>query len=163
MSAEDALKTYFGYKNTLQGVHKSNYTDSNWINLLKIELDARRPVIYAGRGNEGGHAFVCDGYDNNNYFHFNWGWSGQNDGYFVLTALNPGSGGAGGGSYEFTDAQRAIIGIEPANGGTTPQNYDLSLYSDLNMSSTQIWFRSAFDLAVDIPTMEQVVFQVNLG
>lgn len=163
-SAEDALKTYFGYKNTLQGVHKSNYSNSNWINLLKTELDAGRPMIYAGRGEEGGHCFVCDGYDNNNYFHFNWGWAGQNDGYFALTALNPGSGGAGGGSYEFTDAQRAIICIEPVtSGGSTLQNYDLRLYSDISMSASQIWFRSAFSLTVDIVNKGTDIFSGQFG
>ena len=141
VSAEDALKAYFGYKNTLQGLHKSDYTESNWINLLKNELNGGRPIIYAGRGSEGGHCFVCDGYDSNNFFHFNWGWAGQNDGYFALAALNPGSGGAGGGSYEFTDAQRAIIGIEPATSGTVPQTYDLRLYSALVCHQTESGLR----------------------
>jgi len=146
---EYALKTYFGYKTTLKGVKKANYTQTNWINLLKAELDAGRPMVYAGFG-DGGHCFVCDGYDNNDYFHFNWGWGGSYDGYFVLNALNPGSGGIGGGSYSYNDGQQAVIGIEPANGGTTPQNYDLRLYSNLNMSETQIWFRSDFSATVSI-------------
>lgn len=150
VSAEDALKTYFGYKSTLKGLHKSDYKESDWINLLKNELNGGRPIIYAGRGSEGGHCFVCDGYDSNNFFHFNWGWAGQNDGYFALAALNPGSGGAGGGSYEFTDAQRAIIGVEPATSGATPQTYDLSLFTALSMPSDRIWFKNAFDLNVDV-------------
>lgn len=162
VSAEDALKTYFGYKTTLKGIHKSHYTNANWINLLKGELDAGRPMIYAGTGDAGGHAFVCDGYDSNNYFHFNWGWSGQNDGYFSLSALNPGSGGAGGGSYQFTDSQRAIIGIEPANGGM-PQSYDLRLYSNLSMSATQIWFGSDFSVNVSIGNYGTSTFSGQLG
>jgi len=146
---EYALKTYFDYKSTLLGIKKANYTNANWMNLLNTELDAGRPMVYAGFG-DGGHCFVCDGYDNNNYFHFNWGWGGAYDGYFALNALNPGPGGTGGGSYSYNDGQQAVIGIEPANGGATPQNYDLRLYSNLNMSATQIWFKSAFSLSTDI-------------
>jgi len=146
---EHALKTYFGYKSTLQGIKKASYSNANWITLLKNELNASRPIVYAGFG-DGGHCFVCDGYDNNDYFHFNWGWAGQNDGYFALSALNPGSGGAGGGSYEFTNGQQALIGIEPANNGTAPQTYDLRLYSALNMPSVKIWFKNAFDLDVNV-------------
>jgi hypothetical protein len=147
--AEYALKTYFGYKSSLQGVKKASYTIANWINLLKTELDAGRAMIYAGFG-DGGHCFVCDGYDNNNYFHFNWGWGGSYDGYFALDALNPNSGGIGGGSYSYNDGQQAIIGIEPANGGTTSQSYDLKLYSDPSMSASKIWFTDAFSLTVNI-------------
>ncbi len=159
---EYALKTYFGYKSTLQGVEKSYYNNSNWINLLKTELDAGRPMVYAGFG-DGGHCFVCDGYDNNNYFHFNWGWGGPYNGYFALNALNPGSGGIGGGSYSYNDGQQAIIGIEPVNGGTTPQNYDLRLYSNLNMSATQIWFTNPFSLTVDIGNFGNGSFSGQLG
>lgn len=159
---EYALKTYFGYKSTLKGIKKANYTNADWINLLKTELDAGRPIIYAGFG-DGGHCFVSDGYDNNDFFHFNWGWGGSYDGYFALDALNPGSGGIGGGSYTYNDGQQAIIGIEPANGGTTSQDYDLSLYSDLSMSASRIWFTDAFSLKVDIVNKGEGSFSGQFG
>ncbi|WP_329905580.1 C10 family peptidase [Porphyromonas pogonae] len=57
--------------------------------MVKSELDAGRPVQYAGMGREGGHSFVCYGYKTDGYFHFNWGWGGKLYGYFKLTALNP--------------------------------------------------------------------------
>lgn len=148
-ATESALKNYFGYKNTLQLIVRSSYNQTQWINLLKTELDASRPILYAGIGSGGGHAFVCDGYDNNDFFHFNWGWGGNPDGYFQVNALNPGSLGTGGGSGGFNTNQQAIIGIEPINGGA-PQTYDLQLYSNINMPSTQIWFTNPFSLTVDI-------------
>ena len=159
---EYALKTYFNYKTTLQGVQKANYTDLNWLAMLKTEIDAGRPMVYAGFG-DGGHCFVCDGYDNNNYFHFNWGWGGYYDGYFALNALNPGSGGIGGGSYTYNDGQQAIIGIEPSAGGTTAQNIDLRLYASLNMPSTKIWFKSAFSLSTDIANYGTSSFNGDLA
>ena len=110
----NALITYFNYKSTATFQEKSSYTNDAWIALLKSDLNASKPVQYSGRGT-GGHAFVCDGYDNNDNFHFNWGWSGNNNGFYALTSLNPGSGGAGGSNYNFTNNQAAIIGIEPGS------------------------------------------------
>ena len=114
-SAEAAFKCYFGYNNNLQGRRKGNIDDSEWIDMLKAELDAGRPVMYSGFDESltDGHAFVCDGYNNSNYFHFNWGWSGSNDGYFAITSLNPGSGGWGSSQYDFTYSQQALFGVEP--------------------------------------------------
>ena len=142
--SEYALKNYFGYKTTAHGEMKNNYSDSQWKSMVKAELDASRPLIYAGFGN-GGHCFVCAGYDNNDRFYFNWGWSGQNDGYFSLSALNPGSGGAGGGSYSFTNNQQAIFGLEPdgegggGGGGGGSTNTTIQLSSNVSVAS-QIWF-----------------------
>ncbi|MDW8274358.1 MAG: C10 family peptidase, partial [Chitinophagales bacterium] len=116
--AEYAYKTYFGYDPaSVRGVLRSNYTTSQWISLLKAELDAGRPLQYAGIGGGGGHTWVCDGYDNNNFFHMNWGWGGNSDGYFNLNNLNPQSLGAGGGTGGFNSNQHAVIGIKPKNSG----------------------------------------------
>ena len=95
--SENALKDYFGYKNTLYSVYKDQTTSANWVNILTAEMDAGRPVIESGHGG-GGHAFVCDGYDNNGLFHINWGWGSAYNGYFAHNALNPGGGGTGSGS-----------------------------------------------------------------
>lgn len=115
----ESLKKYFGYATTLKYVENRNYTQSGWIALLRSELDAKRPMQYRGSGTGGGHSFVCDGYNDNNFFHFNWGWGGSADGYFNLNALNPGSLGTGGGSGGYNSGQAAIIGIQPANVVTT--------------------------------------------
>jgi len=104
----NALINYFGYKNTAQDVYLADYTTTNWRNLLKAELDAGRPIQYSGSTGSMGHAFVCDGYNASNQFHFNWGWSGYDDGYFAIGALNPTG-------YQFNTDNMAIIGIEPQN------------------------------------------------
>ncbi len=58
--------------------------------MLKNDLDAGRPIYYAGiTSNLSGHAFVCDGYKQNGFFHFNFGWSGLGDGWYMLSAVNP--------------------------------------------------------------------------
>jgi len=112
--SENALKDYFGYKNTLYSVYKDQTTDTNWVSILTAEMDAGRPVIEAGHGG-GGHAFVVDGYDNNGLFHINWGWGSAYDGYFAHNALNPGGGGTGSGStHSYNDNQSLVVGIEPS-------------------------------------------------
>jgi hypothetical protein len=146
--SEYALKTYFGYPSTLQGIDRSAYSESQWVNILKTELDASRPIIYAGFGNGGGHCFVCDGYDQNDLFHFNWGWSGYYDGYFSINALNPGGTGTGGGTGGFNSGHQAIIGVQAPGGGG--QTTTLQLYNSLQPSATTINYGQAFDIWTDL-------------
>jgi len=144
---EYALKTYFGYSSSLQGVIRANYTETQWIGLLETELDAGRPVIHTGSGTHGGHCFVCDGYDNNNYMHMNWGWSGNSDGYFQISALNPAALGTGGGSGGFNNYQSAIIGIKPPTSAVT---YDMRLYASVTPSASSISYGQSFTVSTNI-------------
>ncbi len=105
--ARDALVEYFNYDtNTLYG-ERMWYSPSNWEGMMRSDLDGHRPVLYAGQDPSYGHAFVCDGYQGTNYFHFNWGWSGWNNGYFYISNLNSGNG-------TFNNAQKAVFHIAPA-------------------------------------------------
>ncbi len=158
-TCEYAYKTYFGYDpNTIQGLRRSNYSDSAWIQLLKNELDAGRPVQYAGFG-QGGHTFVCDGYDINNYFHMNWGWGGYADGYFLIDALNPGSGGTGAGAGTYNNGQQAIIGIQPLQGGNNnTNNFDITLYDYVTANPNPVWFGSPFTVHTDVANWSQQTF-----
>jgi hypothetical protein len=63
---------------------KSDFTQTSWIALLKGDIDVDRPIYYSGSSTEGGHAFVCDGYQGTD-FHFNFGWSGYGNGYYSLS------------------------------------------------------------------------------
>lgn len=101
----DALTRYFDYTRHLRKENRSDYTDEEWITLLKECLDQRQPIFYSGFGSAG-HAFVCDGYDKDNLFHFNWGWGGTANGYFSLGNLNPNG-------HDFSSSNFAILGIVP--------------------------------------------------
>lgn len=116
-----ALDTYFDYSSNMESLFKSYYTNTEWINILKHELNASRPILYSGWDiNGGGHSFICDGYDNNNNFHFNWGWGGYCDGYYAIGALSPGSGGTGSGSGIYNEDNFIIIGVEPNTPSINP-------------------------------------------
>ncbi len=146
--AEYAYKTYFGYDaSTLVGVMRQTQTDQQWIAMMKAELDAGRVMQYAGIGSGGGHTWVCDGYDDNNFFHMNWGWSNQNNGFFNLDALNPTSLGTGGGDGGFNSNQQVIKGIKPPGGTTPPAPAALSITSGISLNpGFQLDFNSAFDV-----------------
>ncbi|MCI5081909.1 MAG: thiol protease/hemagglutinin PrtT [Saprospiraceae bacterium] len=158
----DALKQYFSYSSTTQFVDRENYSDAAWLQLMKTELDNSRPIEYGGIGQGGGHAWVCDGYDNSNFFHMNWGWGGYQDGYFTLNALNPSTGGTGAGDSGFNYYQQAVIGIQPAdgNGGggggnePDPNAYsNLAVYSNISINPYPIDFAQPFDVSVDIANL----------
>jgi len=122
-----ALSRNFFYANDMQSPYKEQYSDAVWKNMIITDIDARRPVVYGGAKNtagEDGHSFVCDGYDTDTNFHFNFGWSGDKDGYFVLSSINPGSGGIGSTSYDFTYNQHAVFGIKP--GLQTTRSFTIS-------------------------------------
>ena len=138
--ARTALKNYFDC-DTVLGYYRSDYNLTNWTTLLKGELDAGRPILYAGTGNAGGHAFVCDGYDNNGKFHINWGWGGTSDGYFGISALNPSALGTGGGAGGFNTNQQALF-VRPGKKET--ENYDLRLYRQLTINQDTIPMNSPF-------------------
>lgn len=112
-SIDNSLKDYFGYSASMRVVSRGYYTKDQWRDLLTAELDLGHPIVYVGSGDAGGHGFVCDGYDNRGYLHFNFGWSGRGDGYFPVDSITPGTGGVGGGSYSFNMNNSALLGLVP--------------------------------------------------
>ncbi len=98
------------------------YKAERWIELLKTEIAAKRPVIYGGSNDRGeGHQFVFDGYTDTNFFSVNWGWGGLCDGYYLLSALDPVEQGIGGNSGGgFIKNQSAVFGLQPAREGSKP-------------------------------------------
>ena len=84
---ETALRSYFGYCGAKYR-QKTSYQEDAWIAMLKAELDLSHPIYYSGANGDSGHAFVCDGYDNNDLMHFNFGWSGSGDGFYSTYDVN---------------------------------------------------------------------------
>lgn len=118
MNIKHGLVRYFNYDPNMEYALRSYFSATEWKQKIIDNLQNVGPILYGGGSMlGGGHSFILDGYDGNGYFHFNWGWSGLSDGYYLLDALNPsslGTGGGSGGGYNFT--QDAVFGIQPPTG-----------------------------------------------
>ena len=129
---------YMNYAPSVQLVDRDFFGIDEWEKLIYSELSARRPVQYNGIASGSGHSFICDGYDGYGMFHINWGWSGENDGYYVLSVLNPYYDASLGRATRlgFCRNQSAVIGIQPPSEGILPplpgrvEIYNISLASD---------------------------------
>lgn len=96
----NALRKHWDYN---VGATLLNFGGDDWWNdKLKADLIAGKPILMGGSGS-GAHAFLCDGFKNINYFHFNWGWGGRYDGYFYMNNLKPGDGNFSREIYAFLD------------------------------------------------------------
>lgn len=113
------LVSHFKFSRGLDLRYRDFYRIDEWTSMVYGELSQGRPILYYGFSPLGGHAFICDGYLYDNgfgYFHFNWGWSGVSDGYFLINLLNPEYIGNGAEATGFNREQSAIFGLEPATG-----------------------------------------------
>ncbi len=115
--AAPALARYFNYDKSIVHRDRNYYTIDEWERFIIDDIDNGRPIMYHGQSNDGGHAFVLDGYNSDGYVHINWGWNGMSNGYFLLHALTPEKQGIGGFSGGYNSGQGAIFGIQPNRGG----------------------------------------------
>jgi hypothetical protein len=111
-SAQTSYTNYFGYNaSTIKGYQRTqgSYSDAAWLALIETDLNAHRPVQYAGQDpSEGGHTWVCDGYESNDYVHMNWGWAGDDNGYFSINNLQTTNG-----TFNPSTNHEILVGIQP--------------------------------------------------
>ncbi len=122
-----ALSTHFGYDPGVSYKKRSEVaSQQEWDQMVKNEIDAGRPVIYCGQDVSAGHAFVCDGYQGD-YLHFNWGWGGSANGFFLSTALNPTVSR----THHYNNLNTIVYNIKPA-ADAARQWSDLHITADAN-------------------------------
>ena len=147
-----ALVNYFGYAKDIIHRDRDYYTQSEWIEMMKADLDAGRPVYYHGQSTGGGHAFVIDGYNTDGYFHVNWGWGGLSDEYYQLATLDPYSGqGIGGAISGFAYSQGAIFNMHRPTGNETET-------PDFRMRGLYLYGGGT---SVETTKGKEVIFQLN--
>lgn len=110
-----ALYRNFNYSPDIAMRSRESYDTDEWIAIIRENLLRGEPIIYGGSGNMGGHEFVVDGIDENDYVHINWGWSGSSDGYFDINALEPETLGAGAGNGKFFYSHTMVVNIRPGD------------------------------------------------
>lgn len=124
-----ALINFFGYNKNLYAEGRDYLSLGAWKALILDQLYSGHPLCYSGMTSAtsgAGHFFVLDGYDaSTGKFHFNWGWGGAYDGYFDITALEPGGAGQAGalsGSYNYY--QQVFVNVQPTETGDYVAHYD---------------------------------------
>jgi len=111
-----AMSTYFKYNTDSQFRRKHDYNNTEWKQMIKTDLDARRPVYYSGYSESGGHAFVCDGYNSDDFFHFNFGWGGSGNGYYATQAIDSNTNVVNG----YGNGQGAVFNLHPRSNSNYP-------------------------------------------
>ena len=109
VDARAGLINFFRISPYSSYAEKAHFSNDEWDNMLRADLGNSRVVMYSGQGTSG-HSFVCDGYKTDDYYHFNFGWSGYADGWYLTDAVNP----AG---MNFSSLQSVIVGIVPDSTG----------------------------------------------
>ena len=153
----DAVLKYFGYTNCCRMVYRDNLALGEFQALLKNQFDMGWPTYYSGSDvdGQGGHAFVCDGYDDNDMFHFNWGWSGSGDGFYAIDELNVSS-------YAFNSGQAFIANYVPAsvfvNVSKAPNYFTAVPNGDEGFSVTLSWTNPTATLeGASIDSIEEMI------
>lgn len=139
-SAATGLQNFFGLRNARK-IDRKAYTEQAWMDIIYKQLNNNQPVVYGGLdAASGGHSFVLDGYDKDGKVHVNWGWYGEDNGYFYVADLDPHHNGF---SYQFNSAQDMIIDIKP-EAATEMLSADVTL-TDAGTLSSKIDLGKKFD------------------
>ena len=87
------------------------YTDAEWMEMVRKEMEAKQPVLYCGSDEiEGGHAFLLDGIQSDGKVHVNWGWGKSGDGWFDIDVLRPNITGFTGEGFNI--GQSMVLGFK---------------------------------------------------
>lgn len=148
-----AMAKYFDYAQS--SFRDKTVTAQVWDTYIKNALEMRRPIFYSGTSKDGGgHAFVCDGMDENGLFHFNYGWSGSGDGYFASTAI------------DYPINAGAIFDIMPKNvyqnTAEAPTNMSVVAADNNELSATVSWKNPTYTAnGTSLTNIDKIVIERN--
>lgn len=161
-NASNALVNVFDYTPQIVVVNRRETTEDAFVTLIRDNLEARQPLLFTGHSQNfgSGHAFVCDGIDENNLLHIDWGWDGSYNGYFSMTYMEPSGIGTGGGDGRYNVAQAIIANIRPREAGEPNRAGDPTLYYSAiyNPKSTV-----AVDEYVTSATSGEIDFRISIS
>ncbi len=117
-NALQAIIQYFNYDAGAYAMWRRQLSYNQWVDKLYAELQAKRPVLFSGTAPDNAHTFVVDGYDEEDFFHINWGWGGSSDGYYRVLLMDPKEQGTGGSASNeaYSLEQVAYFGVQPSTG-----------------------------------------------
>ena len=79
-----AMHQYFDYSEANVQRSRNDFETETWKRMVREQFDMGWPMYYGGCQDGGCHAFVCDGYDDHDMYHFNLGWGGGSDGWYLI-------------------------------------------------------------------------------
>ena len=144
-----ALPNNFKYDKSIKMAEKAYYGIDEWNDIVYNELRNGRVVYLAGYNAKSGHAFVCDGYDKDDYFHINWGWVELDDGYFKMSALDPSEQGIGGSDAGYSKGLEMVYNIKKDQGGEA--TIEIGFHGECNINRG----------TADLGSMTELVFGVT--
>jgi hypothetical protein len=133
-----ALTTYFGYSKSARMTRRDSYDIEEWNNIMRANLREYGPMYYSGGNGVGGHAFVVDGYSYNDYFHFNFGWGGDSNGWYLIPNI------------QFYLNQLTILGLTPDRDNST--SYSDTIYLISLSNSYEVIYRGLMSDATKYET-----------
>ena len=74
----------FIYKFNYDSANYYDYWYPNFYTILQTDMQNARPAILGVVSAEEGHAIIIDGYNTDDYYHCNFGWGGDWDGWYSL-------------------------------------------------------------------------------
>lgn len=113
-----AFTKYFGYSKKMEYAYNNGYSDKEWAELVRENLRKYGPTLFCGSSQAGGHGFVVDGFKADDYFHFNFGWGGYANGYYLIPNI------------EYYLHQQIIVNFEPDRDGTSEYCDSIFLYTE---------------------------------
>ncbi len=142
----ERMPAYFFYTNQIANLYRENYTHEEYMQLVINAIDMDWPMVHRG----GGHAYVLDGYNDNDMVHFNWGWSGSSDGWFNID------------DHGYTDGESVIYNYVPAEHyaatSAAPTDLHVEPMQDGTLAATITWKNPTKTLTnVNLTAIDQIV------
>ena len=144
------MPAYFFYTNQMANLYREDYTHEGYMQLVIDAIDMNWPMVHRG----GGHAYVLDGYNDNDMVHFNWGWSGSSDGWFNID------------EHGYTDGESVIYNYVPAEiysaTSNAPTEMTVSPANDGTLMTTITWKNPSVTLTnAPLTAIDQIVVARN--
>ena len=140
------MPQFFNYTPAMVNYVREDYSHEDYMQLVIDAIDMRWPMVHRG----GGHAYVLDGYDDNDMVHFNWGWGGSSDGWFNIDEHN------------YTEGESVIYNYVPADiyaaTADAPTNLVVTPSNDNSHTANLVWQNPTLNLGNTlIETIDQVL------
>ncbi len=144
------MPDYFFYTDQMANLYREDYTHEEYMQMIITSIDMDWPMVQRG----GGHAYVLDGYNDNDMVHYNWGWSGSSDGWFNVD------------EHGYTDGESILFNYVPAEvyaaTSAEPTNINVVPSVDNSLTATVSWTNPTVTLTgAALSAIEQIVVERN--